>query len=318
MDQRTYRSRVGLSIEPRPARETLDLIKRAETGGVENVWAIMNALGQDLPTIYAAAAVQTERIALGTAIVPAFTRYPFALAAQALVIEDFAPGRLRLGIGPSYESLMVDAYGLTFDKPLARLREYLQILRTGLHQGEVEFHGEYYQVKGKLTASAPMPVLVSALRERAFELAGELSDGAISAICPPDYLLNVAKPAMERGAQAAGRPTPPLIVHIIVALEGPGRDAEAIRAEARKAMVDYAGGPYMRKMLAASGYPVDADGHPPEALIDQLVITGDETAAQDGIKRLLDRGLDELMLMVLPSPDRDAEERRLISLIGGL
>ena len=91
MDHNDIRTRVGFGVSRRVAREAVDLIKRAEAAGVATAWSTMNALGNDLPTIYAAAAVQTERIALGTAIVPAFTRHPLALASQALVLENLAP-----------------------------------------------------------------------------------------------------------------------------------------------------------------------------------------------------------------------------------
>jgi alkanesulfonate monooxygenase SsuD/methylene tetrahydromethanopterin reductase-like flavin-dependent oxidoreductase (luciferase family) len=318
MAENSHRTRVGLGVTRRVARETIDLIKRAEAGGVAMVWSTMNALGNDLPTIYAAAAVQTERVTLGTSIVPAFTRHPLALATQALVIENLAPGRLRLGIGTSHRPTMADAYGLEFSRPIAQLREYVQVLRTALHQGEIAFSGDYYQVNAKLSAQAQTPVLLAALREHAFEMAGELSDGAISWYCPPDYLLNAANAAMLRGAQAEGRPTPPLIAQINVAFESAGRDRETVRAEMQAAVVGTAGAPFYARMYAASGYPFATDGTPPDALVDQLVISGDEAAITAGLTDLLDHGIDELLLTLMPGPDRESEENRLIALIGGL
>jgi alkanesulfonate monooxygenase SsuD/methylene tetrahydromethanopterin reductase-like flavin-dependent oxidoreductase (luciferase family) len=318
MAEHSRRTRVGLNVTRRVARETIDLIKRAEAGGVATVWSTMNALGIDLPTVYAAAAVQTERVTLGTSIVPAFTRHPLALASQALVIENLAPGRLRLGIGTSHRPTMADAYGLEFSRPIAQLREYVQVLRTALHQGEVEFSGEYYNVNATLSAQAQTPVLLASLREHAFEMAGELSDGAISWYCPPDYLLNAAKAAMLRGAQAAGRSAPPQFAQIHVAFESAGRDREAVRAEMRAAVAGVAGAPFYAQMYAASGYPFAADGTPLDALVDQLVISGDEAAIKTGLTDLLDRGIDELVLTLMPGPDRESEENRLFALIGGL
>lgn len=314
----SIRSRVGFSVSRRVAREAIDVIKRAEATGIENIWSTMNALGNDLPAIYAAAAVQTERILLGTSIVPAFTRHPLALAAQALVIENLAPGRLRLGIGTSHRPTMAGAYGLEFGHPLAHLREYTHVLRTVLHTGEVEFSGDYYQVKAKLSASTQTPILLSALRENAFELAGAVSDGAISWYCPPDYLVTQAKPALERGAHAAGRPTPPLIAQINLAFEDTDRDREAIRAEMRDAIKGTAGAPFYAKMYAAGGFGFDLNGTPPDALVDQLIISGDEDSIKSQFAQLLDRGLDELLVTLMPGADRESDESRLISLIGGL
>src|SRR3712207_4917138 len=103
----TIRERIGVGFRPDDGRQALDLIRRAEAAGGETVWTVMGALGRDTPTIFAAAGVQTERIKLGTAIVPAFTRRPLAMATQALALEDLAPGRLRLGIGTSHQRVMI-------------------------------------------------------------------------------------------------------------------------------------------------------------------------------------------------------------------
>ena len=77
------------------------------------------AVGLDTLGILTAAAVQTERVRLGTSIVPAFTRHPLAIAGQALTLEDLAPGRLRLGIGTSHGASFAQPYGATFNRPLA-------------------------------------------------------------------------------------------------------------------------------------------------------------------------------------------------------
>jgi alkanesulfonate monooxygenase SsuD/methylene tetrahydromethanopterin reductase-like flavin-dependent oxidoreductase (luciferase family) len=313
-----YRARVGLTVSRQSAREAVDFIRAAEAGGVATVWSTMYALGNDLPTLYAAAAVQTERITLGTSIVPAFTRHPLALAGQAIALENLAPGRLRLGVGTSHSRTMAEAYGLEFAKPLAHLREYVHILKTALHQGEVEFAGDYYKVKAKMIATTETPVLMAALSEHAFALAGELADGAISWYCPPSYLLAKVKPAMERGAQSVGRTTPPLLAQINVAFEFDGRDREAVRTEMRENVIGTAGAPFYKNMYTASGYALDADGNPPDALVDELVISGDDDGVKAGLIDLLDRGLDELVVTLMPGPDRDADEARLIAILGGL
>ena len=313
-----YRERIGLTVSRRTAREAVDFIRAAEVGGVATIWSTMYALGNDLPTLYAAAAVQTNQITLGTSIVPAFSRHPLALAGQAIVLENLASGRFRLGIGTSHSPTMAEAYGLEFARPLAHLREYVHILKTALNQGEVDFSGDFYKVKAKLTASTQTPVLTAALSEHAFELAGELADGAISWYCPPSYLLAKANPAMERGALAAGRSTPPLLAQINVAFEFEGRDRDAVRDEMREYVVGTAGAPFYRQMYAASGYALDADGNPPDALVDELVLSGNDDGIKTGLIDLLDRGLDEFVVTLMPGPEPDADEARLIAILGGL
>jgi len=293
----------------------VELICQAEAAGVGTVWMTQGAVGADTLTLFAAAAVQTERVTLGTSIVPAFTRHPLALAGQALTLAELAPGRVRLGIGTSHRPAMVKPYGLAMSDPLAQLREYLQVLRPMLHDGQALLDGTYYQTEAQWSSSPGTPVLISALRERAWELAGELTDGGISWLCPADFLLNTAKPAMQRGAARAGRATPPLVAHVPVAF---GADRAAVRAAARRQLGGYTRLPFYARMFAAAGYPLGPDGAYSDALLDHLVLSGDDDAIADGLRDRLARGLDELLVMLIPGTDQAAEEQRLLRLIGQL
>jgi|SRR5579884_3093147 len=311
--QEPIRQRVGIAIRGKTARQALALIRQAEADGVATAWMTMTATGLDTPTLFAAAAVETAQINLGTAIVPAFTRHPLALASQGLVLGELAPGRIRLGIGTSHGPTMVGAYGLAFQHPLAQLREYLHVLRTALHDGRVTFAGTYYQVDARLPAASPIPVLISALRERAFELAGELSDGAISWLCPPNYLIDRAIPAMTRGAEQGGHPAPPLVANIMVALS-PDRDA--VRAAARQQLAGYGRLPFYANMFAEAGFPVGEHGALSDALLDQIVVSGDDTAILNQLRALLRRGLDELLVGLVTLPGQEHAEEQLMRLLG--
>ena len=313
MTDNTTTHRAGLAFPPTGTNHAVDLSERAEAAGVETAWMIMRATGLDTPTLFAAAAMRTERIRLGTAIVPAFTRHPLALATQALAIEELAPGRLRLGIGPSHARTMEAVYHLPFDRPLAQLREYLQVLRPALHDGQVSFAGEFYRVDVEFAAAPKTPMLISALREGSFELAGELSDGAISWLCPVEYLLERAKPALARGAERAGRERPPLIAHALVAIQ---TDRDAVRTTAREQLAYYAAAPFYARMFAAAGYPLGPGNAIGDDLIDALVVSGDEDAIVAQLRERLDRGLDELLVSLILGPDWRADEDALLRILG--
>ena len=156
----------------------------------------------------------------GTAIVPAYTHYPLALVQQDLAIDDIAPGRLRLGIGPSHRPIIEGVYGLSQITPLAYMREYLQVLRAVLLDGNVNHHGHFFNVVSTMPCTAKIPLLISTLDERAFLLAGEISDGALPWLCPVEYLHNAGLPASCKAAAAtSGRSSkPPLIAHVLLAL----------------------------------------------------------------------------------------------------
>lgn len=306
-------SRIGLGFHPRHANQALDLITRAEAAGVGTVWTVMSPIDRDTVTILAAAAVQTGRINLGTAVVPAFTRHPLALATQVLTLEDLAPGRIRLGIGTSHQQSMIPVYGLPFERPLSQLREYLQVIQPVLQQGSFAISGEFYQGEAAFLTTPGTPVLISALGPNAFELAGELADGAISWLCPPSYLKEVALPAMRRGAEKAGRPVPPLVAHTLVA---PETDMNQVRASARDVLAYYQVRPYYRRMLAASGFPIDDEVS--DALIDALVISGDERAIAEGLRQRLDEWADELVVTIVPGADDRADENAVLGVIKSL
>ncbi len=289
----------GVAIQEADAPAAVQRIAEAERAGVEAAWANMGgAGGVDMLPVFAVAATRTERIKLGTAIIHTWSRHPLVLAQESAAIEQLAPGRLRLGIGPTSAVLAKRLYGLEYRKPLTNLREYLITVRALLHEGTVEFQGEHVTARGRLSVTAPVPVLASALRPRSFELCGELSDGAISWMCPLSYLLEVALPAMRRGAEKAGRETPPLVAHVPIAMTA---DREAARALARTQLAMYASVPNYRGMFAAAGF--DATEGYSDELLDDLVVSGDESAVAEALGRWREAGVGEVLAHPLFEPD---------------
>lgn len=307
--------RAGLAIRGLNPAETLAAIVRAEERGLSMVWSTVGGTNPDAVTLFAAAAAKTSRIGLGTAIVPTYPRHPIALASQALVLGALAPGRFRLGIGPSHRPTMEGMFGLTMNKPLEHLREYLTVLRSLLWDGSVDFSGTHFRVKAALPEGVEpprTPLPISALRAGAFRLAGEISDGALSWVCPVPYLVNTAKPALEEGARAAGRPAPPLIGHVPVAV---GTDREAVRAAARSQLANYGRLPFYRGMFEDAGFPVDPGGTLSDALLDELVVSGSPAEIAARLHQIQDAGIDELLVMRVTVADGEAEDAALVELL---
>ena len=122
------------------------------------------------------------------------------MAQQALAIHDLAPDRLRLGIGPSHRFIIENMYGLQHSKPLTHLREYLEVLRTALWDGKVDHHGEFFNVVASMSRTAQVPVFISTLGKMAFQLAGQIADGALTWVCPISYLLDTGIPTLRSSA----------------------------------------------------------------------------------------------------------------------
>jgi F420-dependent oxidoreductase-like protein len=312
--QRPARERVGIAVLRGNATAAVADIASAEAAGVRQVWTTQSPFAPDTLSMFAAAAMKTSSIRLGTAIVPTYPRHPLALVQQALTLNDLAPGRLRLGIGPSHRPSIEGTYGIPMaSPPLEHLREYVAVLRAALWEGTVDYHGQFFTVKATLASIPRTPILISALREGAFHLAGEIADGAISWNCPVPYLLNKALPALRAGAAQAGRPVPPLVAHIPVALS---QDRQAVLAATRKQLGRYGQLPFYASMFADAGFPVSSDGIMSDALLDSLVISGNEATIAARLSELLSTDLDELLIMPIAVADPDAEQARLARLLG--
>jgi alkanesulfonate monooxygenase SsuD/methylene tetrahydromethanopterin reductase-like flavin-dependent oxidoreductase (luciferase family) len=243
------RERVGLVVDGTNAAAATKTIAAAEAAGVQQIWMGRPPWSPDVLTTLAAAAIKTSTVRLGTSIVPTYPRHPVVLAQQALALYDIAPGRLRLGIGPSDHVIIEDIYGLPQTTPLAHLREYVKVPRAALWEGKVDHHGQFFNVVVRLPRTARIPVLISTLGKKAFQLAGEIADGAISWVCPVPYLLRMGIPALRTAAAANGRsaPPPPLVAHIPVALS---QDRHSVMAAGHKVLDMLAKFPFYVKMFA--------------------------------------------------------------------
>jgi len=312
--EQSRRERIGVSVSGPDVQTLLRTIDEAETAGVAQLWMTQSPTSLDALTVYAAAFTRTQRIRLGTSIIPTYPRHPLALVQQAVTVSALGPGRLRLGIGTSHRPAIEGTYGLPMVTPLAHLREYVGILRAALWTGEVDHQGEFFTARAKLNQTPCLPILVAALGEEAYRLAGAVSDGAISWNSPPSYLRDVALPALRTGAIGAGRQTPPLIAHIWVALSN---DKKAVVMAAKRELAGYGQLPFYANMFAAAGYPVKG-ADVSDALVEQLVIQGAEESVTQHLTELLDSGLDELLLKVVPTGDVAATQTRLFQLIGQL
>ena len=303
---------IGVAIRGNKASEALAMIEQAEQLGLHAAWMTTGGARLDSITLFAAAAVRTQRIKLGTSIVPTFPRHPLVMVQQAQVVAQLAPGRFRLGVGPSHRPT-IEAMGIQFTAPLGHLREYLRIVKPLLQQGRVDFDGTYYKAHETIPEPLDLPVMASALQRGSFELCGEEADGAISWICPGEYLRDVALPAMRMGAERAGRPVPPLIAHAPVCVHD---HADEVRAAVRE-QIQNPRLPFYRQMLIAAGFPEAENGTWSDAMIDAVVLWGDEARVAERLHTLLAYGATEILASpVLAGRDRAASLERTMHLLG--
>jgi F420-dependent oxidoreductase-like protein len=281
---------VGTAVTGGTITEIQAKIQRAEELGIHAAWMTTGGASLDSLTCFAASAAGTSSIKLGTSIVPTYPRHPLVAVQQAQVVAQLAPGRLRLGVGPSHRPLM-ESMGINFHAPLAHLREYLQILKALLQTGLVDFDGEHYSAHASIAGPLDVQVMGSALQKGSFELCGAEADGAISWVCPATYLRDVALPAMKKGADQAGRLVPPLIAHVPICVHD---NLEEVRT-AMRAQFGHPSLPFYQNMLIAAGYPEAREGKWSDAMIEGVAILGDEETAAQKIQELLAMGATEVL-----------------------
>jgi F420-dependent oxidoreductase-like protein len=307
------RKRIGIAIGGTRVAEIQTAIEEAEQLGIQAAWMPTSGAQLDNITTLAAVAARTRNIMLGTSIVPTYPRHPLVMAQQVQVLAQLAPGRFRLGIGPSHRSLM-RPMGINLQRPLGNTREYLRILKGLLQEGKVDFDGEFYQAHETIPEPLDLPVMAAALQRGSFELCGAEADGAITWICPKDYLRDVALPAMKKGAEEAGRPVPPLIAHAPVCLHD---NPDEVRAAFREEYSSYIELPFYRRMLVAAGYPEASERAWSDAMIEGLLIHGEESLIADRLRELLSMGATEILVSpVLVGDNQPASLDRTLRLLG--
>lgn len=277
--------------ETRSLGAVRELAARSEEQGFTGLW-LGSAFGFDPIMALALAGASTTTIELGVAVVPTWPRHPVVMAQQAATASAATSGRFRLGVGPSHAPVM-RMYGLDFDRPISHLREYLDIVRSLLREGQVAHKGDRFRATAFLdVADAPAPpVLLGVLRAQMARLAGGHADGALCWLGPADHLRKVVAPNLAAGAAAAGRPTPPLIAELPCALTS---DRDAVHAMAARELAIYPQMPFYRAVWEEAGITV-GEGWSDE-MVDASIVHGDEQTIADRLRGLFEAGADEVVL----------------------
>ena len=196
--------------------DLLDLVQEADRLGYASVW-VAEAYGSDSPTVLAWLAAQTERIGLGAGVMQIPARTPAMTAMTAATLDTLSGGRFLLGLGVSGPQVSEGWHGVPFAAPLARTREYVDIVRAALRRDKVEYDGEHFTLPlpdgpGKalrLTIHPPrpdLPVYLAAVGPRNLRLAGEVADGWLGVFVSPEHCADQMA-AVRAGREKAGRGT---------------------------------------------------------------------------------------------------------------
>jgi probable F420-dependent oxidoreductase len=218
--------------------EVAEAARLAERAGFESVWAT-EFYDRSATVALAAMAQSSSVIELGSAIAYAFGRTPLVLAAEARDLDELSGGRLTLGLGTGTRRMQQDWHGLDGEHPAGRMEELVPLLRRlwRLHEGPVAHDGRFYRLHVQPTAPprAPLrldiPVYMAGVNARMVEAAGAVADGLVGhPLFTPEYVREVVRPALARGAERQGRERPPPIAGYLTC--SVSEDREAARRDA--------------------------------------------------------------------------------------
>ena len=276
----------------------------AESDGFDSFWTAQVA-GVDALTLLALAGDKTEKIELGTAVVPTYPRHPMALAQQALTAQAATDGRLILGIGLSHRPVVEGRWGLSFHAPAQHMEEYLTVLKSLMETGAVDFHGYHFSVSGEIQriTESPPELCVAALAPRMLRTAGRETDGTITWMVGPRTLDTHVVPRLTSASSEAGRGSPRVCVGLPICVTD---DASAAFEAASGYFQRYGSLPSYRRMLDIEGVESPAE----------VALIGDEASVQSQLRSLSSAGATDFLASIFPSgPDPVASVSRTRSLL---
>ncbi|MCU1701113.1 MAG: class F420-dependent oxidoreductase [Mycobacterium sp.] len=293
----------GITIRPDPAAanavdDAVSQAFEASRRGVRQVW-FSQRFDVDVLTLAAVVAGAVPGLGVGTAIVPINPRHPLLVASAAQTAQAAAHGHFSLGIGLGGNALEQSAFGIPAGNEIARLREYLSVLRTIREGGDVDFHGQELTARPPLSpvvpGGVPFPIYVAAMGPRALRVAGELADGTLTYLAGPRAIEEFIAPTITQAAADAGQLPPRIIASVPVAVTA---NPDAARAEAMTSLRFYDQFPSYQKILAREGVTSAAD----------LAVIGDSDAVIGQLLRYRAAGATDLVLNPFQTTPSDLHE----------
>ena len=323
-----------------------------EAAGLDLVW-VAEAYGFDSPSLMGYLAALTERVEIGSAILPIYTRTPTLLAMTAAGVDALSEGRFHLGLGASGPQVIEGFHGVPYTAPLGRTREIIEVCRdVWRREAPLEHHGRYYDLplrSGEGTGlgkalkiiahpvRSSIPVWVASLGERNVAMTAEVADGWLPILFIPERAKGVWGAPLAEGQAKRDASLGPLMVSAggLLAV-GEGEDVSQLRELARPMVALYVGGMgakgknFYNELACRYGFEAEAkacqdlylDGKKKEAealvpneLLELTTLCGPEGYVKERVAAFKEAGVTHLQVTPLP---RDGQRPAdLIELVKG-
>ena len=310
----------GVGLFPtEPLAKMIHLAKVTEELGYSHIWVgDSHLIWREAYVNMAAMALNTTKVKLGTGVTNPLTRHPSVVGSAYATLEEYAPGRMIVGIGLGDSS--VETMGMKpakldyFEKTLGQMRELLDGKEVQLESGKIHV---LHPCKGRV------PIYIAASGPKMLELSGRIADGIIVLVGVADNYINHAKEKIAAGAKAAGRKLEDinlvLWVPCAVSDSAPARDA--VKAHVARVVahpLPYVLDPNEQKVLAEIRKTYDYYHHMdqeanhaeviPDWLVDKFAIAGTVDQCRAQIERIKKTGIQQIAIIPYSPPGGSREE----------
>ncbi len=320
--------KIGYSLGPLlSVSEVLACAKIADSDqNVDSLW-IPESWGRESFATLGAMSQVTKRVRLGTSIVSIYARTPATVAMAAMTIDMLSGNRTIIGLGASTAAIVENWHGMKFERPVSRMREYIECLRLMITGENVTYHGKLFKVNNFRIMHQPqrkyIPIFMAAINKKMVSLATEIADGVLLYLRPLDEL---KKTVADIKQNTRGKSFE-VVTSFICALSN--KEPEKARKRAAKTLAFYvAVGKYYNKFLSENNFMNEVERITTEygkggadaavkfvsdKMLDSLVICGSGEECRRSLARFMSAGVTLPIIQLNPVDDSESSFREMLS-----
>jgi 5,10-methylenetetrahydromethanopterin reductase len=299
-----------------PVSAAVEVAEQADASGVDTGWVAEGHYARDAWTTLSSIAVRTNRVKLGTGVVPVFTRHPALLAMSFATLDELSGGRVIAGIGSGERNNMKDELNYDFRSPLSAMREAIAIMRAMFRGDVVNVEGRIFSARDirlSVRVEREIPVYAAAVGPKMCELVGELGDGVYFPQTSPIFIEQASR-RVAAGLELSGRTNDDMDYAAMV-IASVHEDSQVARKIPRGLLATLLAAPEGEHILSHNGLVGDdavvirealatggvreAVKHVTDDMVTKLTASGTEAEVTEQIQALLDAGLDHPVLSAI-------------------
>lgn len=292
-------------------RDLVTLARAADDAGYASIWS-PEVGSRDAIVLCSLYGANTLRAAVGTGVVPVYSRGPAQLAMAAATAADASQGRFVLGLGAGHRFTAERWFGGTWHDPRSRMRETVDVVRRLLAGERVDHSGSFTLHGFQLGGNHPkVPIHLAALTPSSLRLAGEVADGVILNWLPPSGVERASLIAREAAADA-GRSIR-VLTYVRCAVVEEAEYEHTVRMALREQTYSYASLPAYANSLRQAGFGDELDalgsGHekPLDTLVDATCAWGSPEKVAEKLGEFQRAGLDGVVIYPVPFGEEPVE-----------